>query len=50
VSVKLAARVVKYDSQAGSITLADGTSASADLIVAADGMLFASSLLGCIRC
>ncbi|GLI76939.1 hypothetical protein PoHVEF18_005221 [Penicillium ochrochloron] len=38
VSVKLAARVVKYDSQAGSITLADGTSASADLIVAADGV------------
>lgn len=37
-SVKLAARVVKYDAQGGSITLADGTCVSADLIVAADGM------------
>lgn len=36
--IKLAARVVKYDAVGGSITLADGSSASADLIIAADGM------------
>lgn len=50
VSVKLAARVVKYDSQAGNITLADGTSVSADLIIAADGMSLPSSLLVYIGC
>jgi salicylate hydroxylase len=50
VCVKLAARVVKYDSQAGSITLADGTSASADLIIAADGMYILALLLVEIRC
>ncbi|KAJ5355468.1 uncharacterized protein N7496_012680, partial [Penicillium cataractarum] len=38
VKVKLAARVVKYDAVEGSITLADGSSASADLIIAADGV------------
>jgi salicylate hydroxylase len=37
VRVKLAARVVKYDAVGGSITIADGSSASADLIIAADG-------------
>ncbi|OOQ86279.1 salicylate hydroxylase [Penicillium brasilianum] len=38
VKIKLAARVVKYDAVGGSITLADGSSASADLIIAADGV------------
>ena len=38
VTVKLAAKVVKYDPESAEITLADGSSASADLIIAADGM------------
>lgn len=38
VTVKLASRVVEYDPQRPSITLEDGTSTLADLIVAADGM------------
>lgn len=38
VIVKLAAKVVKYDPQGAGITLADGSSTSADLIIAADGI------------
>lgn len=38
VTIKLASRVVEYNPQRPSITLEDGSSALADLIVAADGM------------
>ncbi|KAJ5673977.1 hypothetical protein N7462_009416 [Penicillium macrosclerotiorum] len=38
VTVKLASRVVNYDPQGPILTLEDGTFASADLIVAADGV------------
>jgi salicylate hydroxylase len=38
VTVKVASRVVGYDIDGPSIVLANGETASADLIVAADGM------------
>ncbi|KUL85984.1 hypothetical protein ZTR_06536 [Talaromyces verruculosus] len=38
IEIKLGAKVVDYDSVAGSITLADGTVHTADLVVAADGI------------
>jgi salicylate hydroxylase len=40
VRVKLASRVVDYDPQVPRITLEDGQSFEADLIVAADGQLY----------
>ena len=40
VTLNFASKIVSYDDSNPSITLEDGSKASADLIVAADGMLY----------
>lgn len=49
VTVKLASRVVEYDTQRPGIVLENGVSFLADLVVAADGMYFCF-LVAQIRC
>jgi salicylate hydroxylase len=45
IEIKLGAMVVDYDPVLGSITLADGTSHTGDLLVAADGLFFLATLI-----